>query len=81
MSDLITSPIPNAPQINLVNYLTDSVWLNHWSIIECSQNQLSKIANRECLLKSIANYQMYPEPTQQSSKPEISSVKLLQFPF
>ena len=38
------------------------------------QNPLIKIANTECLLKSLLNYKMYPKQTQKISQHTVSAL-------
>ena len=41
--------LPNNKKTNLVEYLTQSVCFNHWSITELTQNQPSEIAIIRCM--------------------------------
>ena len=46
--------------MNTVNYPKLSVGFIHWSNRDRNQMHLGKIANSECLLKSLLNNQIHP---------------------
>ena len=50
VSTLFTDKLPNGTKMHCVKYLKESVCFNHCSITEFTLNQLSKIANTECLI-------------------------------
>ena len=58
MSALITGQFLNEPKTKIVKYITQSVFFNHWSINTKIQNKVIKLANIECLLLLLVNYQI-----------------------
>ena len=61
MSDLITGKWPNTPKTNLVKNITKSVYFNQYSITQCTQNTISRIANIACMHSSLENYHFHQE--------------------
>ena len=82
VSALTIGQVQTEPQIDSEKYLTQSVCFNYWSITDCNQNLLSKIARTECLVQSLVNYLLNPKFTLKIANKEclFSTVQLLTEP-
>ena len=47
---LFTGTLPNEPEIISVSYLKNSVYLNHWFNTKVTPNEVSELANTQCLI-------------------------------